>query len=204
MSPFLAEYLVTWVALCALGLALFVKDVRPCWRDEARFLLVPWKLALFLPAIGFVTFAGRYTDDETWDVVCGGGMALLTFLTSGWSVGTVVKGFRGERPVSHVVVALVVALFSSSWFYDGYLLWRDGAYTHRWLGNLQLSPIIYVCAGLVLNLEVTAAGVGFGFLRPDWPRLASRRASLRLALATVPLVVVAAFVLVGFVGWRWP
>ena len=142
MDDFLVKYFVAWVACSALGVALFVKDIRLSWRDEARFLLVPWKVALFGPAVVFVTFAGRYTDDETWDVTCGGGMAVLTVLTSGWSVGTVVKGCRGERPPSHLVVALIVALFSSSWFYDGYLLWRDGAYTHRWLGNLTLSPVI--------------------------------------------------------------
>jgi hypothetical protein len=115
MSAFLVRYLVGWVACCVLGLALFLEEVHPRWRDEARFLLVPWKLALFLPGIGFVTLAGRYTDDETWDVRCGGGMALLTFLTSGWSVGTLVKALRGERSASELVVALVVALFSSSW-----------------------------------------------------------------------------------------
>ncbi len=204
MTPFLVNYLVGWLACCALGLVLFVKDVRPAWRDELRALTVPWKLALFLPAIAFVTFAGRFTDDETWDVGCGGGMAVLTFLTAGWSVGTVAKGLRGERPWSHVVVAVVVALFASSWFYDGYLLLRDGAYTHRWLGNLRLSPIIYVCAGLVMNLERAGRGVRFGFTRADWPRPASVAPSVGLALAALPLVLVAAFVLVAFVGWRLP
>jgi hypothetical protein len=32
---------------------------------------VPWKLRLFVPALLFVTFAGRFTNDETWDVVTG-------------------------------------------------------------------------------------------------------------------------------------
>jgi hypothetical protein len=204
MDDFLVKYFVAWVACSALGVALFVKDIRLSWRDEARFLLVPWKVALFGPAVVFVTFAGRYTDDETWDVTCGGGMAVLTVLTSGWSVGTVVKGCRGERPPSHLVVALIVALFSSSWFYDGYLLWRDGAYTHRWLGNLTLSPVIYACAGVVMNLEATSRGVGFAFLRRDWPRSPLARVSPGLAAAVLPLVLVAAYVLVAFVGWSVP
>jgi hypothetical protein len=204
MTDFLMRYVVGWLSFCGLAVALAVKDVRPTWSDELAFLLVPWKLALFLPAIVFVTFAGRFTDDETWDVVSGGGMSLLTFLTAGWAVGTVFKVGAGTRPLSHLVVALALALFSSSWFYDGWLLLRDGAYTHRWKGNLLLSPIIYACAGLVLNLEVRAQGFGFGFsfTRGDWPRPASTGASWLLAAVALPLVLVAAYVLVAFVGWR--
>lgn len=204
MDAFLVRYLVVWVACCVLGLVLFVKDVRVDWAAHGRALLVPWRLALFVPAIAFVTFAGRFTDDETWDVVCGGGMALLTFFTAGFSVGTTAKVLRGDRPWSHLVVAVVLMLFSSAWFYDGYLLLRDGAYTHRWLGNLKLSPLIYVCAGLALNLEQRGARLGFAFTRPDWPMPRSSRPSWALALAALPLVAVAAYVLVAFVGWRLP
>lgn len=204
MTPFLVRYVVGWLAFCLLAFVLAVKDVRPVWHDELRFLLVPWKLAVFGPAIVFVTFAGRFTDDETWDVVSGGGMSLLTFLTAGWSLGTLFKVMTGERPLSHAVVALGIALFASSWFYDGYLLLRDGAYTHRWLGNLMLSPIIYVAAGLLLNLEVRAGGIGFAFTRSDWPKVAETSGSGLLVVAAVPLVAVAAYVLVAFVGWRIP
>lgn len=204
MDDFLVRYLVGWIACCVLGLVLFVKDVEVPWRAHARALVVPWRLALFVPAIVFVAFAGRFTDDETWDVVSGGGMALLTFATAGFSVGTASKALRGERPWSHLVVALVLALFSSAWFYDGYLLLRDGAYTHRWLGNLKLSPIIYLCAGLALNLELRQGRLAFAFTRPDWPAPLEGRVTVRLALAVVPLVAVAAYVLVGFVGWRLP
>lgn len=201
MSDFLVRYVVGWVSFCGLALVLAVKDLRPNWSDELAFLLVPWKLALFLPAIVFVTFAGRFTNDETWDVVTGAGMSLLTFFTAGWAVGTTYKVLVGDRPVSHLVIALAVALFSASWFYDGWLLLRDGAYTHRWKGNLVLSPIIYGCAGLVLNLEVRARGFGFAFTRADWPRPASTQASWLLAAVALPLVLVAAYVLVAFVGW---
>ncbi len=201
MSAFLVKYLVGWLAFCLLAAALALKDVRPNWHDEFAFLFVPWKLALFAPAIVFVTFAGRFTNDETWDVVSGGGMSLLTFLTAGWSIGTLFKVATGERPLSHGVVALALGLFASSWFYDGYLLLRDHAYTRRWLGNLVLSPIIYVSAGVLLNLEVRGRGLGFAFTRADWPKPQSAQASVWLALAALPLVLIAAYVLVAFVGW---
>lgn len=105
MTPFLLRYLVSWLAFCLLAVVLFVKDVRVAWRAHANALLVPWRLALFVPALVFVTFAGRYTDDETWDSICGGGMALLTFLTAGFSIGTLGRALRGRASFSEVVVA---------------------------------------------------------------------------------------------------
>lgn len=40
--------------------------------------------------------------------------------------------------------------------------------------------------------------------RPDWPRPLPSELSWPLLLAVVPLVCVAAYVLVGFVRWRLP
>lgn len=204
MTPFLKGYLLAWLVFCLAAAAIAVRTVRLRPADAFAFLRAPWKIALFGPAVLFVTFAGRFTDDETWDVVSGGGMSVLTVATAWWAVGATAQVLRGKRPAIHLVVAIALMLFSSSWFYDGYLLLRDGAYTPRWLGNLMLSPTIYLCAGAVANLEVRDGAVGFAFRRPDWPRPAdaSPRSSWRLLLASVPLVLVAAYFLVGFVGWH--
>lgn len=201
MSSYVAGY-CTFVLLAAL---VAFRHVRIPWRDAFAFLLVPWKVAVFVPAILFVTLAGRFTDDETWDVVSGGGMSILTVATAWWSVGTGVRVVRRMAPPRELLVAIAVTLFSSSWFYDGYLLLRDGAYTPRWLGNLMLSPTIYLCAGLLSNLESDARGrLGFSFLRPDWPRPlpSARRVSFAMILVSIPLVAIAAWFLVGFVGWH--
>ena len=64
----------------------------------------------------------------------------------------------------------------------------------------MLSPIIYVCAGLLLNLEPR----GFAFTRADWPSPSTAQIAPWMVVAAVPLVLVAAYVLVAFVGWRWP
>jgi len=204
MTPFLRVYLAGWIAFCTVAAVIAVRSVRIPWRDAARFLAVPWKLALFLPGIVFVTFAGRFTDDETWDVVNGGGMAILTVGTAWWSVGTAARVVRRLAPARELLVAIAVTLFSASWFYDGWLLIRDGAYSVRWEGNLFLSPTIYLCAGAIQNLELRDGKLAFGFTRPDWPRMAERSASWRLALAAVPFVLVAVWFLVGFVGWKLP
>ena len=90
MTPMLWAYVACWGAFCALAAAILVHDRRrllPEWRAYLRFLLLPWKVALFVPALLFVTFAGRFTDDETWDVVTGSGMSILTYLTAAWAVG---------------------------------------------------------------------------------------------------------------------
>jgi hypothetical protein len=126
--------------------------------------------------------------------------------TAWWSVGTAARVVRHQRPRSELVVALAVMLFASSWFYDGYLLLRDGAYTARWLGNLMLSPTIYLCAGLLSNLELerTTRKLSFAFTRQDWPHPLpdARTVGWPLVLASVPLVAIAVWFLVGFVGWH--
>jgi hypothetical protein len=207
MTPFLVAYVSAWTAACAFAALIAWRTVRVPWADARAFLLVPWKVALFAPAILFVTFAGHFTDDETWDVVSGGGMSVLTVGTAWWAVGTGARVARRLRPLRELVVALVVMLFASSWFYDGYLLLRDGAYTSRWLGNLMLSPTIYLCAGLLSNLELDARRkLSFAFTRADWPRPlpTARTIGWPLVAASVPLVVIAAWFLVGFVGWHAP
>jgi hypothetical protein len=209
LSPFHLRYVAGWVSFCLLALLLAIRDGKaliPEWRLYRTLLGVRWKLVVFLPAILFVTFAGRFTDDETWDFVSGGGMAVLTFLTAPWALGVIYKVMVGKRPVRWLLLAAAAWLFSSSWFYDGYLLLRDGVYTPRWLGDLMLSPIIYLCAGLLANLE-DGRGEGvrvfLAFRRADWPAApAHADFSLLMFVICVPLIVVAAVILVAFVGWK--
>jgi hypothetical protein len=193
ISPFFAAFILVWDR----------KRLVPEWREYLNFLSVPWKLWLFAPAFLFVTLAGRYTNDETWDAVTGSGMAILTFLTAPWVVGLFYQVSVGRRPVRYLIVALALLLFSSRWFYDSYLLLRDGVYTRRWAGNLMLSPFIYVAADLLWNLEAKDPdGVRFSFFRRDWP---TRPVDMRfgpLIFISIPFIVIAAFVLVAFVGWN--
>jgi hypothetical protein len=212
ISPFFVKYMATWASCCLVAALILVWDRKrlvPEWREYWRFLCVPWKLWLFVPALIFVTFAGRYTNDETWDVVTGSGMALLTFVTAPWSIGLIYQVLIGRRPLRYLIVALALLLFSSSWFYDAYLLWRDGVYTPRWAGNLMLSPFIYVAAGLLWNLEAKDSwnfrdGGGFrlSFVRADWPKRPVDTRFGPLVLVSIPFIVIAVFVLVAFVGWK--
>ena len=212
IAPVFVRYIAIWASFCLIAVVILVWDRKRLltdWREYWRFLTVPWKMWLFVPAFLFVTFAGRYTNDETWDVVTGSGMALLTFLTAPWVVGLIYQVLVGRRPLRYLIVALALLLFSSSWYYDAYLLLRDGVYTQRWAGNLMLSPFIYVAAGMLWNLEAKDSGefregwqFRFSFVRVDWP---SRPLDTRfgpLIFASIPFIVIAAFILVAFVGWH--
>ena len=212
ISPFFAKYIAAWASFCLVAILILVRDRKrllPEWREYLSFLNVPWKLCLFAPAFLFVAIAGRFTNDETWDFITGSGMALLTFLTAPWSIGLIYQVLTGRRPLRYLVVAIALLLFSSSWFYDSYLLWRDGVYTPRWSGNLILSPFIYVAAGMLWNLEAKDSrhfgdGLDFrlSFVRVDWPNRPRDTRFEPLILASLPFILIAVFVLVAFVGWN--
>jgi hypothetical protein len=208
VTPFLEKYVLGWTIFSWIAVCIIVGDRKRLTAElpaYLRFLFIPWKLSLFVPALLFVTFAGRYTDDETWDVISGGGMSFLTFLTAPGAAGLVWQVLNGRRAWRYLWVASALCLFSSSWFYDGYLLFRDGTYTHRWLGNLMLSPIIYWAAGLLWNLEAKPGGWWrLGFVREDWPEPPDDRRIGPLLIPAIPLILIAAFVLVAFVRWRLP
>jgi hypothetical protein len=212
ISPFFVKYIAAWVSFCLLAIFILVWDRKrllPEWREYLSFLSVPWKLCLFVPAFIFVTLAGGYTNDETWDFVTGSGMSLLTFLTAPWSIGLIYQVLIGRRPLRYLVVAMALIFFSSSWFYDSYLLWRDGFYTPRWAGNLMLSPLIYLAAGMLWNLEAKDSwdfrdrwGFRLSFARPDWPNRPLDTRFAPLIPVSIPLILIAVFVLVAFVGWN--
>jgi hypothetical protein len=196
-----------WMSFCFLAVCISLIDWKKNpfeWKDYFRFLCVPWKLVIFIPALLFVSFAGRFTNDETWDIISGSGMSILTFLTAPLALGLLYQVLKGKRPIRYVIVSIALCLFSSSWFYDGYLYLRDGHYTSRWFGNFLLSPIIYIAAGLLWNLEARENGrIYLSFLRSDWPKPPLNRSFLPLLLVSIPLILIAAFVLIGFVKWHF-
>lgn len=105
-----------------------------------------------------------YSGDATWDYLDAFFMAVLTYITAPWVVGTFYKFRRHEASVKQVYVALCVWLFSASWSYDICLLWRDKRYPPIWSANLVLSSILYWCGGLLWSLDWQAdKGAFFSF-----------------------------------------
>lgn len=204
-GPWHRAYAALWCCACLGGLALAARSRARLAAElpaYARLLAVPWKVATAVPAIAFVALAGRFTEDATWDVPTGLGMACLAYLGAPWALGLAWGAARGRRPRADGVLALVVALASASWAYDAWQWWRTGSYPLTWLGNLDLSCAIYLCAGVVWSLEVRGGRVALAPSRADWPAPPADRSFGRLVLPALPPAAVALALLVGYVRWR--
>lgn len=127
-----------------------------------RFLLRPWKVGTFVLATAALAGMAPYTGDPTWDYADSVIMATLTFLTAPWALRVLWR-----REGWTMLPALVAWYVSASLSYDLYLLWRDGYYPVLWFENLVCSGFLYLCGGLIWNLEWRPGrGYTFAFLEP--------------------------------------
>ena len=177
MDHFYPVYMVLWIAACVVAGFLYVRD-REAYvishRAYWRYLAVPWKLATFLISATGLTVIAPYTGDPTWDHVDSIVMSILCYATAPWTVGAIYKAIRRELPLRQAYVAACVWMFSVSWFYDTYILMRDGEYSPLWFPNIFASSVLYLCAGLLWNLDWKAGrGTIFGFMESDWPSTAA-------------------------------
>lgn len=185
MPPFFYQYIAGWSLACMIALALALRSpgrLRLAQRAYWHFLAEPWKLVAFVAGAALITLVAPYTGDPTWDYVDGLFMSVLCFATAPWVVAVLFFAARREAHWVEVYVAVCTWLFSASWSYDIYLVWRDGAYPHTWLPNLFASSVIYLSAGLFWNLEWDRGrGVVFSFMRAGWPSRPAISAPWRLA-----------------------
>lgn len=196
MAPFFKYYIAAWAMACLVALALFLRQPaafaigrRAYWH----FLAQPWKLATFVAAAALITVVAPYTGDHTWDYVDALFMSVLCFATSAWVVATLFFAARGRTSWKEAYVAVCAWLFSASWSYDIYLVWRDGDYPITWFANLLASSVIYLAAGCFWNLEwQRGRGVIFSFMRDGWPSRPADSSFLRLlgyaAVFALPVV----------------
>ena len=184
MEPFFKYYVVAWSSACAIAIALFFR--RACRfaigrRGYWHFLGEPWKLATFIAGAALITFVAPYAGDPTWDRTDGLFMSVFCFATAPWVVATLYFTARREVNWSETYIAVCSWLFSASWSYDIYLVWRDGAYPSTWFPNLFASSVIYLAAGMFWNLEwQPGRGVIFSFMRNDWPSRPAQSAFFKL------------------------
>ncbi len=166
-------YVVVWGAACLGALALFLVNRGRFTIASAsywRFLLVPGKLVTFVLAAGGITVIAPYTRDPTWDYMDAAFMSVFAFATAPWVVGTLYRAVRGRATPEQIYVAVCVWLFSASWSYDLYLLFRDGFYPVTWWANLVASSVLYLAAGLFWSLAWSpVAGGMFAFTQEGWP-----------------------------------
>jgi hypothetical protein len=186
MEPFFKVYIACWTAACVVAFALFLR--RPAsfaigGRAYWQFLAESWKIVTFLAGAALITLVAPYTGDPTWDRMDGLFMSVFCYTTAPWVVATLFFAARGQKAIGEIYVAVCAWLFSASWSYDIYLLWRDGEYPNTWLPNLFASSVIYLCAGMFWNLEWQAGrGVIFSFMRENWPTRPKRSPVWRFAI----------------------
>ncbi len=200
-KPF-ALYTAAWIAACLAASYLMARHHRTLELFHARywrFLLQDWKVLSFIVAGTGLTLVAPYADDYTWDYLDAFVMSVLTFATAPWAVGTLYRALKRRTAWVDGYIAVCVWMFSASWFYDLYIVLRDGAYPPYWLSNLFLSSLLYLAAGLLWSLEWRReCGVVFQFVEPHWPERDVDRNFGRILPFTVPFVVVAAAVILPF------
>jgi hypothetical protein len=186
MDLFFRAYITAWAAACGIAVVLLLQRrsvFAIARRTYWHFLVEPWKLLTFLASAALVTLVAPYTGDPTWDYVDGLFMSVLCYVSAPWVVATLFFAVRGKVSVVETYVAVCAWLFSASWSYDIYLVWRDGGYPNTWFANLFASSVIYLSAGMFWNLEWQAGrGVIFSFMRDNWPSRPSSTPVWRLAI----------------------
>lgn len=178
-------YIACWALACLVALALYVRHpggFAVSLRGYRQLLSEPWKLATFVAGAASITLIAPFAGDPTWDRVDGCFMSVLCFLTAPWVVAVLFRAAHRRTGWQETYVAVCAGLFSASWSYDIYLVWRDGEYPLTWHSNLFASSVIYLCAGLFWNLEWhPQRGVIFSFMREGWPSRPEVSSPLRLA-----------------------
>ena len=204
MSIHFKIYIGVWSLACIAALVLYLRQPRShaiAQRAYWVFLTEPWKLMAFIAAAALITLVAPYTGDPTWDYVDGLFMSVLCYTTAPWVVATLYFAARRRATLQQCYVAVCAWLFSASWSYDIYLVWRDGEYPVTWSANLFASSVIYLCAGMFWNLEWQAGrGVIFSFMREGWPSRPAETPLWRLAIyAAVFAVPALAAILIFFI-----
>ena len=202
MTPALWVYLAAWSIFCAVAFFGLLRSPQSYSITRAaywRFLRAPWKLATFAVAAAGLILIAPYTGDPTWDYADACFMAVLTFATAPWSVGTLYRSIRHRQLSRQTMLALCLWMFSASWSYDLYLLLRDGHYPHTWLPNIFASSMLYCSAGLLWNLDWRAQrGVTFSFLEPDWLAASADGTFRKIIWFALPFMLLAAVAILSF------
>jgi hypothetical protein len=126
-------------------------------------------------------------------------MAILTFATAPWAIGTIYHCIKKGCPFKFGFVAFCTWMFSASWSYDIYIYLRYGYYPETWLPNIFLSSTLYASAGFLWNLEASKKrGVMFSFMSPDWLNTNSSDSFSKLIFHALPFMLFVAILILAF------
>jgi len=203
LDAFFIAYISFWSVACllAIQLAYSYRDKMVLFTvDYYYYITVPWKFVTFIIAITGMIIIAPYTGDPTWDYFDAFFMSVLAWYTAPWVIGVIFKNLTQKTNPVQLYVAICCWLFSVSWSYDLYILLRDGFYPITWWSNLVLSSILYLCAGLMWNLEYwPKVGMKFGFMRNDWPDKIEQKQLIRIFWFALPFIILVSALIISFV-----
>ncbi len=194
MNIFFKIYILSYVTACLCALLLYFRNRHRyafSHKDYWTFLFKPWKIITFIIAAASLTLVAPYSGDYTWDYYDAFFMSLLTFLTAPWAIGILYRFKKDTALLEQAFVALCIWMFSASWSYDLYMLFREGQYPPTWLPNIILSSILYACAGLLWNLDWRIEkGIFMSFKAEDWPTISHGFVFHKIFIAIIPYVLI--------------
>ena len=203
LSTFFIVYIVVWGLLCITALLLAIlnrKNIEIFQYRYWRFLFQPWKIVTFLIAGTGITVIAPYTGDPTWDYIDAAFMSIFTYASAPWAVGTLYLFFLRKVGFINAYIAFCVWMFSASWSYDLYLVFRDGYYPQTWLPNIFASSVLYVSAGLLWNLEwKEGRGAIFGFMNDNWPEALNTNSFNKIILYALPFIIIVLAMILPFI-----
>lgn len=202
MSINYSVYIIGWGSACLLAILLMIRRRNSLELFQPAYwvgLSQGWKLITFLIAAVVLIIIAPYTVDPTWDYVDAGFMSILTYTTAPWVIATLYHALRKNRPLVHAYIAICIWMFSVSWSYDVYILFRDGRYPPTWLPNIFLSSIMYMAGGLFWSLEyIEGRGVIFGFMDKRWPLLSKPGKFTHIIWYTLPFIILVSAMVLPF------
>jgi hypothetical protein len=203
MSLFFTIYTIAWSIACVLALILFFKEKEysaTARKNYRHFLFVPWKIFTFLIAATGMVVIAPYTSDPTWDYIDAGFMSLFTFISAPWAVGVLYRVFANKLPAKYGFIAFCTWMFTASWYYDLYILIRDGYYPITWISNLFASSVLYVSAGLLWNLDWREGrGIILSFREEKWPLPPTHKVFTKIFWIAIPLMAIASGIVLYFI-----
>jgi len=202
MSAFLKIYMFLWIVACSVAIILIIKqryNLELFRNGYWQLLFQKWKLVTFVIALVCITIVAPYSGDPTWDYMDAIFMSILAFLTAPWVIGVLFRFIRYEKLWTKLYIVVCTWMFSTSWFYDGYLLLRDGNYPMTWYSNIFASSILYLCAGLFWSLEwKERRDVYFSFTEKEWLQAPAPYSFVKIAWYGFPFVLLVAVALGSF------
>ncbi len=202
MTLFFYTYIAIWATACVIAIVLMVQNYKSIVLFQNNywdFLKIKWKLITFIIPLSAFVILAPYTGDPTWDYYDAAFMSILTFITAPWSIGVLFRFIQQKEKLKIAYIAICVWMFSASWSYDIYLVFRDGEYPNTWLPNIFASSVLYVSAGLFWNLEYREGrGVIFGFMENEWPSTEGSKGFNKILFYALPFMIFAAAIFIPF------